>query len=281
MVRAIAHPDNRNHGVAATRNHAARVSTGEALAFLDADDRLLPDHLERAATVLLEHKEVALVYGRARYLREVEREGLWASGEEGGWGPARGRVPDAFERLLAGNFIQMSTVVCRREPFFAVGGFDGNLKFMQEDFFLWTKLAYHHQVFYLDEVCAEYRIHADSYSVNLEWEKIASAKQFEDLNCVSNWVHRNGKDNNRIIRAAWQQLGERVLYRFYRALRRRDFAQARREARTLGHIPGKARLIGAPLKWRRARLESQRATDEPESIERLSKHYDADRQANS
>lgn len=257
IVRALAHPDGRNHGVAAARNCAAQHSTGQALAILDADDRLLPDHLSHAADVLARHREVALVYGRARYLFEVEREGLWVSGEEGGWGPARGVVSEAFERLLSGNFVQMSTVVCRREPFFAIGGFDANIKFMQQDYLLWTKLAYRYPIFYLDEVGAEYRIHPASYSANLEWEKVASAKQFEYLHCISRSIPRTDAQGWHRVREAWQSLGKRILYRFYRALRSRNFSQARRELAVLRRLPEKAHLVRAPFEWRRNRLHAR------------------------
>jgi glycosyltransferase involved in cell wall biosynthesis len=276
VVRALAHPDGRNHGVAAARNRGAEESSGEALAFLDADDRMLPNHLMESCAALSEHAQVALTYGRARYLCEVESDSLWMSGQEGGWGPARGTVPEAFDRLLMGNFIQMSTVVCRRGPFFAVGGFESGFDFMQEDYFLWTKMAYRYPIFYLDQLCADYRIHPGSYSVNLEWERVASAKQFEYLYRIASWVPRSDRRAKRALNAAWREYNSRVSYRLYRALKRKDFSQARREMSALWRVPNKARLIGLPLAWRRARQQARRNGASSSSHEQMGNHYDRD-----
>jgi hypothetical protein len=122
---------------------------------------------------------------------------------------------------------------------------------------LWTKLAHRYQVFYVDEVCAEYRIHAGSYSFNLDWEKIASAKQLEHLRRVSDWVTSDDGRARQSIRVAWQQLGDRIIYRLYRALRDRDFSQARREMAALRRMRHKASLVAAPLRWYRTRLEAR------------------------
>lgn len=57
-----------NAGSAAARNHGIRESHGAFLVFLDADDRLVPDALERGHAVLSARPGCALAYGRARMI---------------------------------------------------------------------------------------------------------------------------------------------------------------------------------------------------------------------
>src|SRR5437660_5935603 len=51
-----------NLGAGAARNTAIRASTGRFLAFLDADDRWMPDFLERQLAVLEADRRCTLVY---------------------------------------------------------------------------------------------------------------------------------------------------------------------------------------------------------------------------
>jgi len=57
--------DQPNNGPAAARNHGARLSSGEYLAFLDADDIWMPNFLERTVAALDSDPSLALVYCNA------------------------------------------------------------------------------------------------------------------------------------------------------------------------------------------------------------------------
>jgi glycosyltransferase involved in cell wall biosynthesis len=57
--------DQANNGPAAARNHGARLSSGEYLAFLDADDIWMPNFLERTVAALDADPALALVYCNA------------------------------------------------------------------------------------------------------------------------------------------------------------------------------------------------------------------------
>jgi glycosyltransferase involved in cell wall biosynthesis len=57
--------DQPNNGPAAARNHGARLSSGEYLAFLDADDIWMPNFLERTVAALDADPALALVYCNA------------------------------------------------------------------------------------------------------------------------------------------------------------------------------------------------------------------------
>ena len=60
---AIVYAYQENAGNGAARNHAARLATGELFAFLDADDRFVPDKLTRQWQALSRAPELDMVFG--------------------------------------------------------------------------------------------------------------------------------------------------------------------------------------------------------------------------
>lgn len=67
-----------NQGPPAARNTGLANSTGELIAFLDADDRWTPNKLSAQARYLAEHPEVGCVIGRLQnYLDENAQQPSW------------------------------------------------------------------------------------------------------------------------------------------------------------------------------------------------------------
>jgi len=100
-------------GEAAARNLALRHLTGEWVAFLDADDLLLPQHLELAAEYLRAHPERGGVYTDGFYIDEAGRRLGLLSGRRRG--PFEGRI---FEEVVRASdvFGPPMCAVLRREP---------------------------------------------------------------------------------------------------------------------------------------------------------------------
>src|SRR3954468_23112965 len=96
-VRVLAHADGRNRGKSVARNLGIAAARGRYLAFLDADDVLLPAKLARQVRLLEAHPEVSMVYGPSLYWygwtgdpadRARDRlAGLGVSGRAGGEPP--------------------------------------------------------------------------------------------------------------------------------------------------------------------------------------------------
>lgn len=123
-----------NMGVAAARNRGVQASTGDWLAFLDADDWFLPDKLELQRRCALEHKQAVLIY-TAFY---TSRDGVES--------PARFNPPKVLEPMLRYRCaFHVGTVALRREAFELVGGFDSSLR-GTEDWDLWLRLAARYSV---------------------------------------------------------------------------------------------------------------------------------------
>ncbi len=161
-----------NGGVSSARNVGIRETTGDFIAFLDSDDRWLPDKIERQARHLRSHPEVGLVTG-----------GEWETDEAGSkvWRMERKPVASAefYPRILVENSIgSPSLVMLRRECLDRVGLFDENVGLAQ-DWDLWIRLAKHANVAVLDMPLILYRRHGASMSSGPVWKRYKSNRTFQ------------------------------------------------------------------------------------------------------
>lgn len=143
-IRRVRQP---NGGLSSARNKGIRETTGELVAFLDADDLWLPDKLQRQVEALAT-SPVSLV---STGFVVVDSEGAELSGGFVGYA-------DSYEELLQGNGICASTVVVRRSALEECGDFDPTLA-QCEDWDMWLRIARHHQVAKMTDVLARYRVH--------------------------------------------------------------------------------------------------------------------------
>ena len=148
-----------NAGAAAARNAGLSAASAEWVAFLDADDRWLPDFLERQMSFLSSHPYADLVWADATIVGDTPAAGRTFMS----MCPSSGAV--TLESLLAQTCnVLTSTVVVRRDLVMDVGSFDVALR-RGQDFDLWLRLvsrgaraAYH------QEVLAVRRLHGDNLS---------------------------------------------------------------------------------------------------------------------
>ena len=155
-IRYIA---QENRGAGAARNAAIALARGRYVAFLDADDRWLPEFLARQVAFLDAHAEVGLVYTDAFVSGESPLAGRRFMEKA----PSCGTV--TLESLIAQRCnIILSTVVMRRGPLLDAGGFDETLR-RGQDFDLWLRLSFRGvRMAYQRVVLAERRARADGLS---------------------------------------------------------------------------------------------------------------------
>jgi glycosyltransferase involved in cell wall biosynthesis len=149
-------------GVSAARNAAMDVADGDAIAFLDGDDRWHPEKIARQVAYLEAHPECGVVHTAVRHINgageEIERPG----------GAIPWRIADGqcLGDLLAHNTITTSTVVIRRTAL-DTDRFPEDLR-MGEDWDLWLRLAARTEFGYLGDPLTDYRIHDSNTTRNLE-----------------------------------------------------------------------------------------------------------------
>jgi glycosyltransferase involved in cell wall biosynthesis len=148
-----------NAGQAASRNRGFSHSTGEFIAFLDADDLWTPDKLEAQLKALQNNPQAAVAYS---WTNCIDESGQFL--REASYSTVSG---DVYAKLLLTDFLDNgSNPLIRRQALVEVGDFDESLP-PAEDWDMWLRLAarYHFVAVLAPQVL--YRQSANSESSNL------------------------------------------------------------------------------------------------------------------
>jgi len=194
----------KNLGRSAARNAGVRVSSGELLVLLDADDRLLPGALETGIRYMEAHPDCAFVWGGAYDIDSLGRQlttPLISRPHEQCTGGSH------YVAFLHGNYVLINTVVFRKSAFEAVGGFNVALH-AAEDLDLYLRMSRRFPVLCHAEVVAERRRHSTN-TVN----RPARTVPFALAVLRSQWPYVRGCEEYEI--AYWQGIRHFVsLYGF-------------------------------------------------------------------
>ncbi len=150
---------DRNRGLAASRNTGLAAATGTYIAYLDDDDRYLPDHVETLVSVL-DQGEYKVVYSDAwRVQEQLERNRHIEMGRD---------VPYSYDfnpaRLLVSNYFPVLCVMHRKDCLEKVGRFDESL-FAHEDWDLWIRMATAFPFKHVTRTTAEFSWRTDGSSM--------------------------------------------------------------------------------------------------------------------
>jgi glycosyltransferase involved in cell wall biosynthesis len=152
-----------NGGLSKARNTGLENSTGDFIAFLDADDMWLPQKIEKEIAKFQEDDQFGLVFCGMREFDTVTNETihLHLNGEEG-W--------IAKELLLLEKPAVIgigSTGLISRETLENVGSFDTDLKH-SEDWDFSYRVAKKYKIGFVREVLVNYRNHGNNMHKNLK-----------------------------------------------------------------------------------------------------------------
>ncbi len=146
----------KNLGMTRNMNAVSRASRGKYVVKLDSDDLLEPGYVSGLAPVLEAHPRVAFAHCACRLI-DVDGKFL------------------GYERDIHGSFLRsglaewpryvlgpraVHVLMIRREAFEAVGGYNGAF-IRSQDWKLERDLLRYGDVFYQDQVLAQYRCHAE------------------------------------------------------------------------------------------------------------------------
>jgi glycosyltransferase involved in cell wall biosynthesis len=167
-VTVIRNPEG-GWGPGRARNVALeRVST-DYVAFVDSDDLLLPDALERLTSALAAAPNAPFAFVRA--LAACRHEDGWH--QEGVIGASEEEERDLLGSLFARNSVPSSGALIRTEAARQIGGYDLRLRWADHHF--WVRAAKLGQPVHVPRICCVYRRHVGNRYVPMLAQEDADA----------------------------------------------------------------------------------------------------------
>ena len=222
-----------NGGVSAARNRGVAETSGDWVAFCDADDLWHKDKLEIMTAVLRSWPDVdlafhefwTLVEGRVaeerathsrhtmfplflefdisipRILTDHRRvdTGVDGTGSVDTWHGS------GFRWLMLGNFLMPSTVMIRRRSFDEAGGFDANFRYAEDtEFFL--RFGKSRSMVWADVSLTGYRREAGTLLTGNMYPTVRNATHAVEKHCVDDLSVYNGPDKSWVRRAVGRRM---------------------------------------------------------------------------
>ena len=165
-----------NFGVSAARNAGVANSSGDLVAFLDADDSWLPEKIEEQVAIFLADESVGLVHCGMREFDSASGTTI-AVHLDGAAGYVAERIALWEEPIVIGPG---GSIMVRRSVFENLGGFDPQLK-IGEDWEFCFRVAMTSKIGFVPKVLVNYRNHGGNAtksvgemerSTLLAWQKV-------------------------------------------------------------------------------------------------------------
>ncbi len=146
-------------GVSAARNQAVEKSQSGFIAFLDADDEWLPNHLETLFRLQGKFPDAGL-YSTAYRIYPTSGKPVDSHCTTIPASDFEGLLPNYFESAASGdNPVWTSSVGILKALFFETGGFQESVS-ISEDIDLWAKIALKYPIAYSSDITAVYHVEA-------------------------------------------------------------------------------------------------------------------------
>lgn len=154
---AIRYIRTENKGVSHARNLGISKARGELIAFLDADDRWMPEKIEKQAALFQADKTIGMVFTENYFFNE---QGVSAFTANKRSRLMRGNI---VRNIFLNSYVVTSTVMVRKSVFDRVGLFEEELAVAEDDN-MWMRIGMKHRIELLDERLVQYRMTAGSLS---------------------------------------------------------------------------------------------------------------------
>ena len=192
--------NQENAGVAVARNNGVTQAKGDYICFLDADDWW----------------NVSFLQEMQQFIKDYPEAGIWGTNY---WYVKKGKTHVAvpcetgyinYPKLYAETSVMPLTsisVCIKKDIFNELGGFPKGIK-LGEDFLLWTKIALHHKVAFLNKAVAYYN---NDIPASLRATRNLHAPEFHMLFKMQ-YLESEVETENSVIenKADWKQLLDKL-----------------------------------------------------------------------
>jgi len=192
-------------GPSRARNDGIAAAHGEAIGFLDADDKWLPEKLARQIAALAAHPAAGLVVCDMRAVYEDGSDGSSVFERQP---PSAG--PEAWKALLASPFVGTSAALAPRRLIQEIGGFDAGLD-VGEDQDLFIRLALRGEVVVLPEALAIYYYRHASYSAAYTGDQARIVLGMVRRHLAVERHRLKGAERRRILGQRYGRLGRNLI----------------------------------------------------------------------
>lgn len=183
-----------NGGLSSARNAGLAAASGEAICFLDADDILLPDKLQRQMAFLDRFPGCDLVFSDY-YVADGDLTPIWLE-------TVRPPLATMQEYLLYRNGFAPMCPLLRSRLVAATGRFDETLR-AAEDWDYWIRAAQHGRFSYLPGPVGVYRTHAGQMHHDRELMRSSGRRVAE-----KNFPRGSRQRRTRLASVAWVEAKE-------------------------------------------------------------------------
>lgn len=164
--RVVLLRNEKNMGVAASRNHALKFAKGDLITFLDQDDIWLPNKLELQVSAIENHPDIGLLHaGHARIDTNSELLPAYRQLPPDRFGNVEAKIDvrDVFGEIFISNNIQPLTTMIPRKVLDEVGWFNAELPGV-DDYELWLRIALRYPIGHLQTIVGYWRAHPGQQS---------------------------------------------------------------------------------------------------------------------
>ncbi|MCQ2788781.1 MAG: glycosyltransferase [bacterium] len=168
-IKLYTHENNSNKGLAQTIQYGIKLSKGRYVAFLESDDTITPDYLEKKAKVISENPNTALVFNDVNIFGYEERvKGLEDYKRNHDKILSSLVFPTNILKDMRNiNLLATFSAVMVKKDILETLDFNSPIK-ASLDWYLWFQVIQKNDVFYIDEMLTNWRMHEDSYSKELK-----------------------------------------------------------------------------------------------------------------
>ncbi|MDO5035636.1 MAG: glycosyltransferase family A protein [Porphyromonas sp.] len=160
--------DKPNGGVSSARNRGIVEAKSDYIAFLDADDYWLPNHLTEINNLIEEYGDRCSVF-TTNFTREFSDGTSFPSRND----LKKGQISNYFKTICKGAIIHSSSVAIKKEALLHIGMFNENYTH-GEDIDLWNRLARKYEVAYSPDPSSIYRITNEGSVLTMNYDREAA-----------------------------------------------------------------------------------------------------------